>query len=73
LQQIATRLHSIIFRHFEHFVIHSIVELKKGERFSKKNIDQVMKYLNVSNLKLAMLINFTDSGVVYKRIINFDS
>src|SRR3989338_8620022 len=47
LQQIATRLHSIIFRHFEHFVIHrnsnqstleawAWMQLQKGESFFKK-------------------------------------
>jgi len=46
------------------------VELKKDERFSKTNIDQVLNYLKVSGLKLAILLNFTKEGVKQKRIIN---
>jgi GxxExxY protein len=47
-----------------------IVELKKDNRFSKQHVDQVKEYLQVSGLKLALLINFTRSGVVYMRILN---
>lgn len=47
-----------------------IVELKKNDRFSKANIDQVNQYLKASNLKLALLINFTKSGAIYKRLVN---
>ncbi|MBI4930697.1 MAG: GxxExxY protein [Bacteroidetes bacterium] len=47
-----------------------IVELKKDNRFSKQHIDQVKGYLKVSGLKLAILINFTRTEVLYKRIIN---
>lgn len=48
-----------------------VAEIKKGERFSKRHIDQVMEYLRIGNLKLAILINFTNYGVTFKRIINF--
>lgn len=47
-----------------------IVELKKGNIFSKKHIDQVINYLKTKNLQLAILINFTNTGVVSKRIVN---
>ena len=47
-----------------------ILELKKDERFSKTHIDQVLDYLKVSGLKLAILFNFTKEGVKQKRIIN---
>lgn len=50
-----------------------IVELKKGMTFSKAHIDQVLNYLKVSNLKLALLINFGKEGATSKRIINFDA
>lgn len=49
------------------------VELKAGTYFSKAHIDQVLRYLKVSNLKLALLISFGSQGVTYKRIINFDA
>ena len=48
-----------------------IVEIKKGSRFSKSNIDQVLEYLKMNNIKLAILINFGNNGVNFKRIINF--
>jgi len=48
-----------------------ILEIKKGENFSKKHIDQVMSYLKNKNCKLAILANFSKDGVRYKRIINF--
>lgn len=50
-----------------------IVEIKKGSRFSKIHIDQIMEYLNLSNLKLAILINFGPEGVTFKRVINFSN
>ena len=50
-----------------------VVELKKDMHFSKAHIDQVLNYLKVSNLKLAILINFGNEGALCKRIINFDS
>ncbi|NTU66456.1 MAG: GxxExxY protein [Candidatus Moranbacteria bacterium] len=47
-----------------------IVELKRGDYYSKNNIDQVIQYLKTSKLKLAILINFTSTGVKFKRILN---
>ena len=47
-----------------------IVELKKDKRFSKANIEQVYQYLKSSKLKLAILINFTSSGAIFKRLVN---
>ena len=47
-----------------------IVELKRNDIFSKKNIEQVTNYLKVSDLKLAILIHFSKDGVKYKRILN---
>lgn len=47
-----------------------IVELKKNAVFSKRNIDQVKQYLQTSKLQLALLINFSSTGVISKRIVN---
>lgn len=47
-----------------------IIELKRSDFHSKKYIDQVSNYIKVSNLKLAILINFTSNGVRIKRIVN---
>ena len=62
----------IIGKCFFDFIVNDsiVVELKKGNNFSKKNIDQVLEYLKTSDLKLAILINF-GSSVSFKRIINF--
>ncbi len=62
----------IIGRNFLDFLVDNkvIVEIKKGEHCSKTNIDQVKEYLKLSNLQLAILINFGIQGVASKRIIN---
>ncbi|HLG33922.1 MAG TPA: GxxExxY protein [Bacteroidia bacterium] len=50
-----------------------IVEIKKGGRYSKNYIDQVVEYLKISGLKLAILIDFGKDGVIFKRLVNLDS
>lgn len=47
-----------------------ILEIKKDKNFSRKNIEQVMAYLNAFNLKLGILANFTKDGLKFKRILN---
>jgi GxxExxY protein len=47
-----------------------IIELKRSDFQSKKYIDQISNYIKVSELKLAILINFTTNGVRIKRIVN---
>jgi len=49
-----------------------IIELKKGDRFSKHDITQIYSYLKISNLQLGLLVNFTSKGVKYKRILNIN-
>ena len=48
-----------------------IVELKARTRFSKADYTQVLEYLNDKKLKLSLLINFTLTEVICKRVINF--
>lgn len=50
-----------------------VLEIKKGGNFSKRHIDQVLQYLRGTNLKLAILANFAESGVKFKRLINFET
>ena len=58
---------------FDFFVDEKIiVELKKNAYFSKQNIDQVNQYLKTTAIKLALLINFSANGVVYKRLVNIN-
>ncbi|MEK9186210.1 MAG: GxxExxY protein [Patescibacteria group bacterium] len=47
-----------------------VLEIKQGNRFSKKDIEQLYNYLKIANLKLGILARFTKSGVKFKRIIN---
>lgn len=47
-----------------------ILEIKRGEYFSKQNINQVYSYLKASNLKLAIIANFTQKGLRFRRIVN---
>ncbi|MCX6720485.1 MAG: GxxExxY protein [Candidatus Staskawiczbacteria bacterium] len=63
---------AVIGKQYLDFLIDGIivVELKKGNVFSKRHIDQVVNYLKTKNLQLALLINFTNNGVVSKRIVN---
>ena len=62
----------VIGRKFLDFLVEDkiVVEIKKGNRFSKSHIDQVLEYLKMNDFKLAILINFGNEGVVFKRIIN---
>jgi GxxExxY protein len=47
-----------------------ILEIKKGEYFSKNNINQVYSYLKATNLKLGIIANFTSKGLKFRRIVN---
>ena len=63
----------VIGRNYLDYVVDSkvVVEIKKDGRFSKANIDQVLRYLSVTKMKLGLLVNFGLDGVKVKRIINF--
>jgi len=65
----------VIGKNFFDFLVDQklVVEIKKGNNFSKKHIDQVLGYLKSSKTKLAILINFGSNEVSFKRIINFNS
>lgn len=62
----------IIGKSFLDFVVEEkvVIELKRTERYSKSHMDQVLNYLKLSDLKLALLINFSDSEVSFKRVLN---
>jgi len=51
----------------------SLVVIKSGYRFPRSYVRQVVEYLKVANLKLAILINFGADQVVAKRILNSNS
>jgi GxxExxY protein len=50
-----------------------LLEIKKGNEFSRHNIEQVLNYLRASGLQLAILVNFSHKGILFKRIVNTDS
>lgn len=49
------------------------IELKVGDHFLKKDIEQLFSYLKSKSLQLGLLINFTNTGVQYKRILNLNN
>jgi len=63
-----------IGRYYLDFLIDGkiVLEIKRGNYFGKKNIEQVFNYLKVTNLKLAILANFTPNGIKFIRIVNSD-
>lgn len=46
------------------------VEIKSRDHIQRRDIEQLYGYLKATMLKLGIIINFTSSGVVYKRILN---
>ena len=76
-EQVHTKLifqKSIVGGHFLDFLIDNkiVLEIKKGDRFSKNNIEQIMNYLKTNKLKLGIIANFGQNQLKFKRIINFD-
>jgi GxxExxY protein len=74
-EQVATPIiykENKIGNYFLDFLINNkiILELKKGDKFSQKNIKQVYGYLKATGLKLGIIANFTKEGVKFKRILN---
>ncbi|MDO8601737.1 MAG: GxxExxY protein [bacterium] len=47
-----------------------VLEIKQGNKFNKKDIDQVYNYLVATKLKLGILARFTRTGVKTMRIVN---
>lgn len=47
-----------------------VLELKQGERFSKKNMEQVLTYLRVHNLRLGIIAQFAQHDLKFKRVVN---
>ena len=62
----------IIGRYYMDFVLENkiVLEIKRGNYFSKSNIKQILGYLKSTKYKLGFLANFTDNGLKFKRIPN---
>jgi GxxExxY protein len=63
----------ILKRNFFDFLVDEkiVVEIKSLAHFTKGHYDQTLKYLNVSGIKLALLITFGQGDVRVKRVVNF--
>jgi len=61
-----------IGKYFLDFIIADKIalEIKKGDKFLKTDIDQLYAYLKATGLKLGILATFTKRGLQFKRIIN---
>lgn len=64
-----------IGRYYLDFLVEDkiVLELKKGNYFSKNNINQVKGYLKATGKKLGIIANFTSTGVKVRRILNPDN
>ncbi|MBI1866233.1 MAG: GxxExxY protein [Candidatus Staskawiczbacteria bacterium] len=64
-----------IGKYFLDFIIENkiILEIKRMDKFFKKDIEQAYAYLKATNLKLGILANFTKRGLQFKRIVNLNS
>lgn len=58
-------------RFYADFVVYDtiILELKSCEKLDPKHISQCINYLKVSSNKLAILANFNNKSLEYKRIV----
>lgn len=73
-EQVATNIEfggTTIGRYFFDFVVEDkiVVELKVGERLTRKDFDQVKHYLQRSGLRLGLLVRFGQKGVKVYRIL----
>ena len=62
----------IIDKHFFDFLLDdkTVLEIKTGNHFHRRDIDQLYSYLKSSKLKLGILVNFSSNGVHFKRVLN---
>lgn len=65
----------VVGKFFLDFIINEqiAVELKVGNNFHRRDIEQLFSYLKSSNLKLGILVNFTHDEVKYRRILNIQN
>lgn len=61
-----------IGKYFLDFIIEDkvILEIKKLDKFLRKDIEQTYAYLKATDKKLGILANFTKRGLQFKRIVN---
>ncbi len=61
-------------RYYFDFLVENkiVVELKVGDKYTKRDIEQVLCYLRVNGISLGIIARFTSRGVIIKRIVNSD-
>src|SRR3989344_182958 len=47
-----------------------VLEIKVRNYFSRKDIEQLYRYLKAKDLKLGLIVHFTNDGVKFKRVVN---
>lgn len=62
----------VVGKYFLDFIVKNkiAIELKAGDHFHRRDIEQLHNYLKSTGLKLGLLINFTSDEVKFKRILN---
>ena len=63
-----------IGRYFYDFLIDDkvLLELKRGDSFSRNDIQQILGYLSRAKLKLGILARFSSKGLKFKRIVQLN-
>ncbi|MBU1132294.1 GxxExxY protein [Patescibacteria group bacterium] len=61
-------------RYYLDFVVEEkiVIEVKRGSRFSKRDIEQIKAYLKIKKLKLGILALFGAEEMKFVRIINWE-
>jgi len=64
----------VVGRYFIDLIIEDkiVLEIKRGDNYSRNNFKQIIGYLKATDLKLGILINFTSRGIKYKRVLNIN-
>lgn len=47
-----------------------VLELKRGDHFARNAFHQTQEYLNTLKLQLAIIANFTSTGVKFRRVVH---
>lgn len=68
-------LKETVGKYFADFIVENkiVVELKIGNQINRKHAQQILAYLQATNLKLGILAYFGKDGVFFKRIININN
>jgi GxxExxY protein len=62
----------VVDKHFFDFLIDNkiILEIKTGNHFHKRDLEQLHSYLKSARVKLGILVNFSSNGVHFRRVLN---